>query len=66
MQIVINGEPREIADDATIALLLVSLDLQPRFVAVKCNEMLVPRTRHANHKLNPGDRVEIVTLVGGG
>ena len=36
------------------------------YVAVEVNLELVPRRRHAEHVLRDGDRVEVVTLVGGG
>jgi sulfur carrier protein len=34
--------------------------------AVEVNRSLVPHRRHAEHALRDGDRVEVVTLVGGG
>jgi sulfur carrier protein len=64
--IIYNGEPRETADDITIAALLEQLGLAPRHVAVEVNLDVVPRQRHAEHVLHEGDRVEVVTLVGGG
>ncbi len=66
MQIRINGEPRTLADGRSIADLLDELDLSARNVAVEVNRELVPRDAHAGHLLNEGDRLEIVTLVGGG
>jgi thiamine biosynthesis protein ThiS len=66
VQIVLNGEPKTLADGATVADLVRDLGLQPKFVAVERNETLVPRTNHAGCVLAPDDRVEIVTLVGGG
>jgi sulfur carrier protein len=33
---------------------------------VEVNGELVPKKRHAEHQVRDGDRVEIVTLVGGG
>ncbi|HUG92604.1 MAG TPA: sulfur carrier protein ThiS [Planctomycetaceae bacterium] len=66
MEIIINGEPQSLEPEMTVAGLLRRLNLQPRLVAVERNEELVPRSRHAECVLNPGDRVEIVTLVGGG
>lgn len=66
MQIVLNGEPKTLADGATVADLVRDLGLQPKFVAVERNETLVPRTHHAGCVLSQDDRVEIVTLVGGG
>jgi sulfur carrier protein len=34
--------------------------------AVEVNRALVPHRRHAEHALSQGDRIEVVTLVGGG
>jgi len=50
----------------TVAGLLVSLGRDPKKVAVEVNEEVVPREQHAMKELREGDRVEIVTLVGGG
>jgi sulfur carrier protein len=66
VEIRLNGEPRTIGDGSTVADLVSQLGLQPRFVAVEKNERLVPRADHAACALQSGDRVEIVTLVGGG
>jgi sulfur carrier protein len=66
MQIVVNDKPREIAEGCTIAGLLEDLGLLGKPVAVEVNFELVPRQRHVEHVLVPGDRLEIVTLVGGG
>lgn len=66
MQVVINGEPREIADGVTITALLTSLGIDLRRVAVELNEQVVPKARHAETSLAPNDRLEIVTFVGGG
>lgn len=66
MQVFLNGQAREIPDAATIADLLGELKLAVRHVAVEVNLELVPRARHAEHRLVPGDRLEVVTLVGGG
>ncbi len=66
MQITVNGQPRQIAQNITIAALLDELQLGGKPVAVEVNLQLVPRPRHAEHRLAEGDRLEIVTLVGGG
>ncbi|MEZ6065200.1 MAG: sulfur carrier protein ThiS [Planctomycetaceae bacterium] len=62
----VNGEQRSIQATTTLAELLESLKLNPKFLAVECNLAVVPRTTHAQHRLNDGDVLEIVTLVGGG
>jgi sulfur carrier protein len=66
VQIVCNGEARTIAPGTTLAGLLDSLALPSRQVAVEVNLQLVPRARHAEYRLAEGDRLEIVSLVGGG
>jgi thiamine biosynthesis protein ThiS len=66
VDITLNGHTHDATDDATVADLLVQLELRPQLVAVEVNRLLVPRTDHAIHHLHPGDELEIVTLVGGG
>jgi len=46
--------------------LLEQLNLKPRRVAVERNKRIVRRASFAEALLGEGDRVEIVTLVGGG
>jgi sulfur carrier protein len=66
VEITVNGQPRHVADGTTITELLEQLGLAGKYVAVEANLQLVPRPRHAQHRLADGDRLEIVTLVGGG
>jgi len=66
MQIEVNGKQREVSDGTTIAALLRELDVKVPHVAVEVNLEVVPRARHGETKLHPGDRLEVVTLVGGG
>jgi thiamine biosynthesis protein ThiS len=65
-QILLNGEPRVIGSGVTVGDLLAELKLQPKYLAVELNERVLPRARFGSVRLQPGDRVEIVTLVGGG
>lgn len=64
--IVVNGTPRELPAGATAADLVAALGLAGRPLAVEHNEQVVPRSRLADCRLSSGDRLEIVTLVGGG
>lgn len=66
MDIVLNGEPRSLASAATVQDLLRSEGLGERRVAVEVNGEIVPRSRHGEHALASGDRVEIVHALGGG
>ncbi len=66
MQAVINGKPQTVAEGTTVAALLERLELAPIRVAVEINEDLVPRRSFEATTIRPGDRIEIVTFVGGG
>ena len=66
MEIHLNGQPRQVAAGTSVADLLAELGVLARHVAVEINLQLVPRERHAECALTPGDRLEVVTLVGGG
>ena len=66
MNVQVNGEDREIAAGSTVANLLGELGVTQPHVAVEVNLEVVPRAEHRDTVLNDGDRVEVVTLVGGG
>jgi sulfur carrier protein len=66
MHIEVNGQPHEVADGVTVAALLTELKVAQPQVAVELNLQVVPRARHAQTVLHDGDRLEVVTLVGGG
>ncbi len=66
MEIVLNGETRQLAAGCTLARLLEDAGLAQRRVAVEVNGEIVPRARHQGHMLAEGDRVEIVHALGGG
>ncbi len=65
MKLVINGHEIEIPDPATIAGLVELRSPRPPF-AVEVNKRHVRRPDYDKTDLHDGDRVEIVTLVGGG
>ena len=62
----LNGEQRDVREGTTVAELVAELELRPEAVAVERNGRLVRRAEHARTALEAGDRLEIVTLVGGG
>ena len=66
ISIEVNGEPREVPPGTTVADLLAELGVEPRHVAVELNLQVIPRARHHEQCIAAGDRVEVVTLVGGG
>jgi thiamine biosynthesis protein ThiS len=66
MMVVVNGESREVAAGASVATLVAELGLGNRACAVEVNKRVVPKPEHEGEQLKEGDRVEVVTLVGGG
>jgi sulfur carrier protein len=65
-EVVVNGTPRPVARGTTVAGLIALLGLSDKRVAVERNREVVPRAKHAEVALASGDRLELVTLVGGG
>ncbi len=66
MDIQLNGDALSVADNTTVHSLLEQQGLAGRRVAVEVNGDIVPRSRHGDHLLHDGDRVEIVHALGGG
>jgi thiamine biosynthesis protein ThiS len=66
VKILLNGQPREVADAITVDGLVGALGLNRAVIAVELNREVVRRAVYPERSLAPGDEVEIVTLVGGG
>jgi len=66
MNIVVNGEPTTIDQPCTVEQFLRMRGLAAAPCAVEINRQLVPKRLHEQRSLSPDDRIEIVTLVGGG
>ena len=66
MTIILNGQEREIAAGTTISGLLGELSLPATRVAIERNAEILRKPSFDTLELLPGDRLEIVTLVGGG
>lgn len=66
MRLVVNGEVKDVPDQATVAVLLASLGIEGGRVAVERNLEIAPRSLWETTSLAEGDRLEIVQFVGGG
>jgi len=66
VNVTVNGQPQQVGAGTTVAELLARLKLPARGVAVELNMQIVPRPRHPEQPLHEGDKLEIVSLVGGG
>ena len=66
VNVTVNDRPQAMDSGSTIADLLKRLDITVRHVAVEVNGELIPREQHNEYQLSDDDRIEVVTLVGGG
>lgn len=66
MQILLNGNKKEISEGLTAQGLLAELGLKDQRLAVEVNQELVVRSSFPTHVLNAGDHVEIIQAIGGG
>jgi len=66
MQVTINGKPENLTDSCTVAEAVLRFRSVDVPCAVEVNERLVPHDKRESISLKAGDRIEIVTLVGGG
>jgi thiamine biosynthesis protein ThiS len=66
IQIQVNGEQRGCPADATVADLLRELAIKTERVAVELNLEILDRKEFDQRRLKQGDRVEILSFIGGG
>lgn len=66
MQVVLNGQPEEVAAGSTVRTLLEKLELNPDIVTVTVNERYLDKESLGSYNLAEGDRVEVVLFMGGG
>jgi sulfur carrier protein len=62
----VNGDEHECEPNLTMIELLEYLGLNPRLVAVEYNGEILHRQLWENTIIQNSDRLEIVTIVGGG
>lgn len=65
IRVVVNGEERTV-NVRTVQELLAELGINPKGIAVELNLAVVPKSSYSQTKLNEGDRIEIVHMIGGG
>ena len=65
VRIHVNGEEKMWRSGATVADLLRELDIRTERVAVELNLEILDRAVFAHRPLNEGDRVEIMSFIGG-
>ncbi len=64
--IVVNGKDLSVPAGTTVTGLLDRLSIGRESTAVERNREIVPRSHHEHTTFEDGDRIEIVTAIGGG
>ncbi|MBZ8179630.1 sulfur carrier protein ThiS [Oscillatoria salina] len=62
----VNGDPVTCNAQISLPELLQQLNFNPRLVAVEYNGEILHRQNWSDTQIQQGDRLEIVTIVGGG
>ena len=66
MHIQVNGEPRQVREEINVTDLLRDLQLNVERVAVEVNLEILDRGDFDAKTLQEGDRIEILSFIGGG
>jgi sulfur carrier protein len=66
VQLQVNGESRTCPAQTSLPAFLESIDLNPQLVAVEYNGEILQRPLWPQTIMQQDDRLEIVTIVGGG
>ncbi|TYK47947.1 sulfur carrier protein ThiS [Actinomadura decatromicini] len=66
MKVIVNGEPRDLPDGATVAEAVASVTAAGAGVAAALNDEVVRRSGWETTRLSDGDRLEVLTAVQGG
>lgn len=66
MELTVNGEPRDVADESTVAEFMMSCGATGRGNAIAIDGAVVPRSEWPARRLTAGVRVELVQAVQGG
>ncbi len=66
MVVMVNGTPKEVAQELSIADLIRTLDLPTDGIAVALNGTVVLRKEHTNTTIRENDEIEIIRAVAGG
>lgn len=66
MKVTVNGQTREVPPGTTLAALVRQLNVRTDRIATERNLKVVPKAQYEATVLQEGDKLEVVTFVGGG
>jgi len=66
MNIILNNESEKVHDGMTIKELLDNKKIYTRYIAIEINKKIIPKSSYCKHELKEGDKIDIITAIGGG
>ena len=66
MKILLNNKTLLLKDGLNIKGLLDQIDMKHKYFAVEVNEQIIPKSNHESYLIKDGDKIEIVSAIGGG
>jgi len=66
IDIIVNGENKTIANDATLKQVITTLQIEDKVMAAAVNMEIVKKENWATHLLMQDDKLELLQFVGGG
>lgn len=66
MQVTINGKTSEMIEKLSVRDVITERKLPVTLVIIELNGEIIKRELWDNLKLNPGDNLEIIRIIGGG
>ncbi len=66
MNILLNNMPETLLDGLTIKKLLEQKNIQNKYFAVEINRKIIPKSDHDSYVIKDGDKIEVITAIGGG
>ena len=61
-----NGEPRQVEQGLSVRGLLAQLGVSLDYLVVEQNSIIISRDAFDSTMLNAGDRLEVISFIGGG
>ena len=66
MNILLNNKSEILFDGTTIQKLLEDKNIENKYFAVEINRKVIPKSDHGTYIIKDGDKIEIITAIGGG
>ena len=66
MNILLNNKPEKLFDGSTVKKLLENKNIKNKYYAVEINRKIIPKSDYKTYVIKDGDKIEIITAIGGG